>query len=467
MSSAGIQAGPPAGGTLAVEKGKPQIQFSGKSGVSYFEQLMMKRHRYDPTCLSRAVKHTHTTQRNREDDISSESNNDRDLPIDEEGTLSNYNIFYDLEPVESRLPHSDNEKEKYISTATPPAVPGSTAAVEIVELNVGQSISSARPDNVRILPVQLSIEKTSSKPGVVKPKLSKSSEGTHTRPKSTNKKRIQSSRLKSTSKRRTHSSASSCCPSPKASSELSESDIQASVKQAWTNCSEQAQLTQFFLHGVEVTDDKVDNDAKIPRALTNTEHKVTMISKLSSTIWLPGNSIMSCSESTNTNLDSLEINPATDLPPALMSRPESQHNNPPSLASAQTVTNSGDDPVSESDNEDSPELELSVSNIEEEGDILAAERQERDEEDEEALESLAWELASTVECEGRLTRCQSEMDKLDNEIGDALSHPSTPTAEQQEPWLGEEDQAFVLSDLSQVMSEFELYRQRVMEQDSD
>ena len=176
---------------------------------------------------------------------------------------------------------------------------------------------------------------------------------------------------------------------------------------------------------------------------------------------------MSCSESTNTNLDSLEINPATDLPPALTSRPESQHNNPPSLASAQTVANSGDDPVSESDNEDSPELELSVSNIEKEGDILAAERQERDEEDEEALESLAWELASTVECEGRLTRCQSEMDKLDSEIGDALSHPSTPTAEQQEPWLGEEDQAFVLSNLSQVMSEFELYQQRVMEQDSD
>ena len=60
MSSAGTQAGPPAGGTLAVEKGKPQIQFSGKSGVSYFEQLMMKRHRYDPACLSRAAKHTHT-----------------------------------------------------------------------------------------------------------------------------------------------------------------------------------------------------------------------------------------------------------------------------------------------------------------------------------------------------------------------------------------------------------------------
>ena len=424
MLSAGIQAGP-AGGIMAMDKGRPQIQFSGKSGVSYFEQLMMKRHRYDPMCLSRAATHTHTIRD--EEDNSSESNNDRDLPIDE-GALSNYNIFYDPEPGESRLPH--NETEECITT-TPPSVSVSSG-VEIVELNVGQSICSARPDDVKIHPVEL--EETSARP-VAKSKPSKSSENTRTRPKSTNKKQIQSSRSKPKSK--PLSSASSHRPSP---SEVTESDIQASVKKAWTNCSEQTQLTQFFLHGVEMADDKVDSQAKSQR--DESDYQKATVSKLSSTIWLPGNSV--CSMNTN-----LEINPATDLPPVI-SGPKSQIQSPP------TNVNSND-PPSESDNEDLAALELSVSNVEE-GQIWA-ERQERDEEDEEALENLAWELASTVECEGRLTRCQSEMDKLDSEIGGASS-PATPQQEH-------EVEVFVLSDLSKVMSEFELYQQSIMEQDSD
>lgn len=420
-----------------MDKGRPQIQFSGKSGVSYFEQLMMKRHRYDPMCLSRAATHAHTTPRDRED-ISSESNNDRDLPIDE-GTLSNYNIFYDPEPAESRSPH--NETEECITTIPPLA--SVSSGVEIVELNVGQSIRSARPDDVKIHPVEL--EEISAKP-VAKTKFSKSRENMRTRPKSTNKKRIQSSRSKPKSKPR--SSASSYYPSPKVPSEVTESDIQASVKKAWTNCSEQTQLTQFFLHGVEVADNKVDSEAKSQR--TETGYQKVTVSKLSSTIWLPGNSVCSM----NANLESLEINPATDLPP-MMSGPKSQNQSPP-LASANSK-----DPPSESDNEDLAELELSVSNVEE-GEIWA-ERQERDEEDEEALESLAWELASTMECEGRLTRCQSEMDKLDNEIRGASCSPATPQQEQEL----EEEEAFVLSDLSKVMSKFELYQQSIMEQDSD
>ena len=437
MSSAGIQAGPAGGVAAATDKGRQQIQFSGKSGVSYFEQLMMKRHRYDPMCLSRAAAHVHTTPTDRVD-IALESNNDGGLPADE-GTLSNYNIFYDVEPAESSLPH--NDIEEHISTP-PPSAPGSSS-VEIVELDVCQlSTSSARADDVKIHPIELG--ETSPKPvAVVKPRSSKSSEATRTRPKSTNKKRqIQSSRLKYKSKPRSTHHAS-----PKAPSDVTESDIQSSVKKAWSNCSEQPQLTRFFLQGVEADDNKVDRKAKSQAA--ETAYKVT-VSKLSSTIWLPGNSV----SSTNTNLDAFEINPATDLPPAETHRPKSPNQSPP-LAGP---PNSGDAPASESDNEELAELELSVSNVEE-GEITWTERQERDEQDEETLESLAWELASTVECEGRLTRCQSEMDKLDSEIGDASS--------QREQGLGGEEEAFVLSDLSQVMSEFELHQQSVMEQDSD
>ena len=454
-SSAGIQAGPAGGTTAAIDKERPQIQFSGKSGVTYFEQLMIKRHRYDPICLSRAATHLHhaAPPRDRED-ISSESTNDRDLPTDEEGTFSKYNFFHDPERAESKFPHNDRETEEYTSP-TPPAVSGSSS-VEIVEMNVSPSTSSAKPDAVKIHPIEL--EETSAAPAVaMKPKSKKTGGSACVRPKSTNKKRIQSSRLKSTPKPRC-SSARSHRPSAKAPpSQVNQSDIQASVKQAWNNCSEQTQLTQFFLHGVEVTDDdKIDSDAKSQTA--GMGHKVAIASKLSSTIWLPGNSICS-------NLDTLEINPDTDLPPAATTRPKSQNKcPPPPLASAPPISANSDSsrdnrpPPSDSDNEDLAEFELSVTNIEE-GEITSAtERQERDELDEEALESLAWELASTVECEGRLTRCQSEMDKLDDEIGGDL---------QQEKELNEEGEVFVLSDLSKVMNEFELYQQSVMEQDSD
>ena len=421
--------------------------------MTYFEQLMMKRHRYDPMCLSRAATHIqHAAPPRDREDVSLDSTNDRDLPIDEEGTFSKYNFFHDPERAESKSPQNDGKTEEY-APPTPPAVNGSSS-VEIVEMNVSQLTSSAKPDAVKIHLTEL--EETSAEPTVaVKPKSTKAGGSTRIRPKSTNKKQIQSSRLKSAPKP-CCSSARSHRPSAKAPpSGVNQSDIQASVKQAWNNCSEQTQLTQFFLHGVEVTDnDKIDSDAK--SQTVEMGHKVPIASKLSSTIWLPGNSVCS-------NLDALEINPDTDLPPAVITRPKAQNKcPPPPLASAPLTTANSDSsrdnpppPHSDSDNED---LELSVTNVEEGEIILAAERQERDEQDEEALESLAWELASTVECEGRLTRCQSEMDKLDDEIGGDL---------QQEKELSEEGEVFVLSDLSKVMSEFELYQQSIMEQDSD
>ena len=95
---------------------------------------------------------------------------------------------------------------------------------------------------------------------------------------------------------------------------------------------------------------------------------------------------------------------------------------------------------------------LSVSNVE---DCDIWERQEQDEEDDTALENLAWELASTVECEGRLTRCESELVEGEGD-GDVTTPPSSlGVADDQGP--------FPLTDLSQVMSEFELY----MNQQSD
>ena len=422
---------------MATDKGRPQIEFLGKSGVSYFEQLMMKRHRYDPMFLSRPT-HVHSTPRDIAE-ISSVNINNRDLPFDE-GAPSMYNIFYDPELAEWRSPHC--ETEECIAT-TSPSVSGSSG-VEIVELNTGQSITSARLADVKIQPVEL--EQISAKPVAKSGKLN---ESTYTRPKSTNKQRIQSSRSKS----KTRNSSSLHRSPSKVTSEVTESDIRASVKKAWSNCShlEQTQLAQFFLHGVEAAnDDEVDGEAK--SYSTETDYRAATLnmhckSKLASTIWLPGNSLCSMT----TNQDS-EINPATDLPP-VTSRPRSQNQSPP------MATLISKDHPTESDDENLTELELSVNNIEERE--MWAEQRERDEEDGEALESLAWELASTVECEGRLTRCQSEMDKLDREI-ESVHSPGTPQQEQEF-----EEEAFVLSDLSKVMSEFEVYQRNVMEQDSD
>lgn len=419
--SEGIQAGEV---EIANWKPHPQIQFSGKSGgVSYFEQLMMKRHRFDPMFLSR-TKYSTTS-----DEVKpvSRSVNDRDLPSDDEDTFttpSEYNIFYSPKVMESS---SEMVTDSVSSNCTPAAT-----GIEIVELDVGQSMDSASPNDVTIKPSELPEQEQISLKSKTATKPAKS--GNTKRPKSVNKKRAHSSRLQSRPVPHfVNSHRSSTALNVHARSNVSESDIHASVKKAWTQCSDYVQLSQFFLQGVESKDTtNVEEPRKAERQMTFVFSK----SRLSSSVWLPGNS-------TSEAMLHVTIDQATDLPP-LVDKPRPQ---------SQPMLYSSNDSQSESDDDgDIHDLELSVSNVE---DCDIWERQERDEEDDTALENLAWELASTVECEGRLTRCESELVEGGRD-GDATTPPSSPgVVDDQGP--------FPLTDLSQVMSEFELY----MHQQSD
>lgn len=400
-------------------KPHPQIQFSGKSGVSYFEQLMMKRHRFDPMFLSRA-KHSTTS-----DEVQpiSLSIDDGDLPSYEDTTItpSEYNIFYSPEVVES----SSEMLADSVNTNSTPAASG----IEIVELDIGQSMTSASPNDVTIKPSQLPEQEQIS----VKSKTTAKSSDTKP-PKSVSKRRAHSSvsKSKSVPHYSVNSHRSSTSLGVHALSKVSESDILASVKKAWTQCSDHVQLSKFFLQGVESKDTA---DVVEPRRAEKRTTFVFSKSRLSSTVWLPGNS-------TSEALLHVTIDPATDLPP-LVDKPRPQ---------SQPMLYSSNDSQSESGDEDIHDLALSVSNVE---DCDIWERQERDEEDDTALENLAWELASTVECEGRLTRCESELAEGEGD-NDATTPPSS---------LGVADDQglFPLTDLTQVMSEFELY----MNQQSD
>lgn len=431
-SSAGIQTG-----NIAVDKPKPRIQFTGKAGVTYFEQLMMKRHRYDPMFLSKSL---HYTKRG-EAEISS-TDNERDLPLDEADTPSEFNIFYSCEEFESPANVADDvyREEYYPSTNLDFSV---ADTVEIVEVDVGQVGPSADPRDVTVEVSQPLAEynqgpvKVGSYSKKMETKLSKTNNV-----KSAKKKQIQSSRPKSKASRPKSvvSRESSTTPvAPSSSRSLSKTSIQESVKKAWTQSSSQTKLSQFFLQGVEPSDNGV-KDSSADLIERKYQSPVIHTSTLPSTIWLPDNSTSTATALTN------EINPATDVPP-LMFKPHS-HN----------LTKLSHDFHIESDDDNDDiidELGVSVSNV----DNWDCERRERDEEDDQALENLAWELSSTIESEGRLTRCESEME------GDVDFLATTPTPQSE----GEDETTFHLTDLSQVMSEFELYmhQQAALDQDSD
>ena len=442
MSSAGIQAGPEEAMAVGKERrAQPRVQFSGNPRVSYLEQLMVRRNRYDPRFLKK--ERNILKMPSNEEDTSLEDIDDRGLPI-EDDPLPEFNVFSDIELRVSESPCCTEIKA--CVTSTPDTPPAFSSSVEIVEIDDDQPNSSARQHDidVKIQPINLGQVTSDRRAEPGKPSETKTTKRT------TKRQKLQ--REKPKPKCYNSFTQTSSPPSTSVtSSVLSESDIQTSVKRAWTNCSEQPRLTQFFLRGVEA-----DNYGGLESGTRNSKDSTAFrgSSLLSSTIWLPGNSVWSTAGTSRCS------NPDTDFPP-VVSRPKSQNRALPIVTAGMGSKYVKD--ASESDDEDdTTELELSVSNIDEEVDQDIWERQERDEDDQEALESLAWELASTVECEGRLTRCESDMDKLDSEIEatDPISDEGTTLELQGE-------QVFVLSDLSQVMSEFELYQKNLMEQDSD
>ena len=145
----------------------------------------------------------------------------------------------------------------------------------------------------------------------------------------------------------------------------------------------------------------------------------------------------------------------TDLPP-----PSVLYHLPQLGTSSDTLTPTPSyyDSITSSDGESEDQDKLSILDVEfeMEGRQGLELQQQENEEDDEALETLAWELASVTG--GRLTRCDREeeedegMESFGREEGGELVEGS---------YFGSG------ADLQQVMSDFELYQQQIMEQESD
>ena len=234
--------------------------------------------------------------------------------------------------------------------------------------------------------------------------------------------KVESSRKKSATKQRPKSTGKRLSSKPP--SRASDTDVQSSVQRAWANCSKEKQetsqpteLSQFFLQGVESFPDASTDHTEL-----NTNPPTDTQLNFAATIWLPFNSVPTVTE--------------THTQPAIEPDSDSDtDDNEPPLTDLPSRCNSALSTHSQS------HLELEQ----------ATEREEWDKEDSEALESLAWELMSTIESEGRLSRCESVLDSID--------YSSSKHNE------GGDDVAIEPVDMGQVVSQFELYQQQLLDEE--
>lgn len=238
---------------------------------------------------------------------------------------------------------------------------------------------------------------------------------------------------------------------------LKQSDIFVSVRSAWDSCTQSQhnsyQLGHFFLHGVQPVNDEEEMTSPKPPTLNDPKPHF----KLGSTVWLPGSS-------------TTQQEPELELPSI------SEGDEPPSSRpSTRDWYYNDSDSDSEPENEREEFIQSRMGMAHDpmncrpatstsSKDLEMEDRMERDKDDCEALDELAWELASTVEYEGRLTRCERDLDA--SEDGEHEQDMGTPI-----PMVEGGDEVGVANkqvmDMSEVISEFELYQQKLMEEDSD
>ena len=442
------------------------VHFSNKNGVSYFEKLVMRRHRYDPLYLAKSVTSDNVT--NSPTHITDEESFDANDRGDSETTPSQYNIFFCSD--EDEPSHCDEQQYDSLVDLYRPQ-----SSVQIKEETYlqDQTLVEARPQAVTM---QLGDIKHIAEPvseGVVRDVTAdhrvRPSKQTSARKKSAKP----STSLSSASGKRGHSSKMKTTPSnrdlPQSSDDSSRmkspgttitrsqdinSNIEAAVKSAWSDRSKQSQLSHFFLQAVDPSlpemssihlTDQVDNDCEG----TSREFQ------LAASVWLPGNSTVDpLSDINSHSLNETEpmyttmagINVFTDLPSSSVHQDGLQLH-----VSNSTIT---DDVDSDSECEDDQQTSRAtlVCDLEE--------QEEWNQEDHDTLESLSWELASTVECEGRLTRCESELeDSIEYRMGTPLFVGDTND--------DIKEGALTDVDMHQMMSDFELYQKQVMEYDSN
>ena len=305
-----------------------------------------------------------------------------------------YNIFYEPDDVQDTFEEDYEELYRPMSSvqieeiAEPPVV-STTAVKEVPQAS----------EVVKLKKRAISSGKSNTQMPIVKKSTGTKKNTKKTRPSSTTMK---------------HSSATP--------SQANESEVLSSVQRAWADCSKDnhhqhqtAELSQFFLQGVEplATADISHNGPFDSGAHADTDLK------FAATVWLPFNSVSTDSEPHNIEQDS---DGETDEP---------------SLTGGPSRCGSSLSSKSQQDVEA--------------GELLA-ERDEWDKQDNDALDNLTWELASTIESEGRLSRCNNEMDS----IGDQYENEEEP--------LGYDVQIGPV-DMSQVVSQFELYQQQLLDEE--
>lgn len=224
---------------------------------------------------------------------------------------------------------------------------------------------------------------------------------------------LHKSKKKLTKKSRPNSSIEKQQPST-TPSRMTESEVQSSVQKAWTDCSKKNQypaqtpeLSQFFLQGVE---SPVATDTPITDVPTHSDTQL----QFAATIWLPFNSVT--------------------------------HTDPQNIV--EEDSDSDTDEVSRSNSALSYTSQHDLESTE-----FLAERNEMDKEDDDALNNLAWELSSTIESEGRLSRCNSELDSIEDHY------------EAEEEAVECDDVQVETVDMNRVVSQFELYQQQLLDEE--
>lgn len=476
-----------------------KVEFPDKeAGVSYLERLMMRRHRVDPMFLTQLSKAKRAGIRSCYIDREGLKENSQQVAWDEDhsqlkGEPSQYNVFYSEEVGEdnSELDPEISGSSKQCDYEELESFERPLSSVRIEEMHHVCTVTSASTytctrntgDNNLMENIQESKVSAPSAPAQdnCKNRKDQSSSKGANKPISAKQSKMKTSRGPSSKK----SVVDPC----KEASEYIQSAVAASVRNAWANSTQGGvthnatdQLTEFFLSGVPKSAQEAIEGKSVEVEVPNNGQF-----QFASTIWLPGNSIADSGDvesgvaedvvaftfnenGAGSNDDTYAINFATVPPP-----PSVAHNHPPqqeqsNSSGISTPTPSYYDSIvssdCESEDQDEPFMEF-------ESEGRNRQKQEWEEweeqEDSEALENLAWELASVTG--GRLTQCEREEEEVGEEEGDVGGveyYTNDLVAGSGVEQEGEEVDCFGSSvELQQVMSDFELYQQQIMEQESD
>ena len=244
-------------------------------------------------------------------------------------------------------------------------------------------------------------------------------------------------------------------------------DLSSAVKAAWASSvrssHDSQQMMGFFLHGVK---SQTAAELAEPPPAEKAPEQENFQFKLGSTLWLPSSS--------STQFPEITDQDPTPPPLPLSARPPTRdcYYDEDSDSDSEGARDEREAFISSRlgmTHDSITQLEglepmtaaarpgSSYQELEEE-----EEKMERDRADCETLDDLAWELASTIECEGRLTRCEGELEEEEGEEGQlGLTEAGGEPEPGEELYVADVGEV----DMTKVISEFELYQQELLEED--